>query len=420
MESLGQLDTALPPNELAEQALASSFRQAALSITALFKQGKRATTKAYIAGQRQSLQEVLEFMQAMLDHSGAQPGAPPTSQLSGGTGANSGASGATSLGQIDGARLINFICARQEALKAEEEDYDEEEASGPGSGSTAMPPRRAASAAPTVPPTMRPSMPFGGTRSEGDTRAPSPTPRTVPSTLSHSTAAGAVASGSSAPPSPTSSLAFSPPFTRSTASLFRPTATATGLAPSAAPAVTHSLSAPPASPSPLGPSHPSSLLHTNPPSPLGRPSRLHRDHHHHHPHRTRNSSRTNGSLATGSNGGTSSKTTQLVPTATGMSVAAAGTDESTSAGVKRRWAREAIGFGSGEGGDADVIEVHAPAERELAPSRDGMDVEPMADLEGWDGIGERPPKRTMRSAVGRNETSSGGESAADSSRSQEP
>jgi hypothetical protein len=27
-----------------------------------------------------------------------------------------------------------------------------------------------------------------------------------------------------------------------------------------------------------------------------------------------------------------------------------------------------------------------------------MDVEPMADLEGWDGIGERPPKRTMRSA----------------------
>lgn len=45
MESLGQLDTALPPNELAEQALASSFRQAALSITALFKQGKRATSK---------------------------------------------------------------------------------------------------------------------------------------------------------------------------------------------------------------------------------------------------------------------------------------------------------------------------------------------------------------------------------------
>lgn len=45
MESLGQLNTALPPNELAEQALASSFRQAALSITALFKQGKRATSK---------------------------------------------------------------------------------------------------------------------------------------------------------------------------------------------------------------------------------------------------------------------------------------------------------------------------------------------------------------------------------------
>lgn len=48
MESLGQLNTALPPNELAEQALASSFRQAALSITALFKQGKRATTKGML------------------------------------------------------------------------------------------------------------------------------------------------------------------------------------------------------------------------------------------------------------------------------------------------------------------------------------------------------------------------------------
>lgn len=90
-----------------------------------------------------------------------------------------------------------------------------------------------------------------------------------------------------------------------------------------------------------------------------------------------------------------------MPTGTGLSAAAAG-DESTSAGVKRRWAREAVGFGGaggqgGGGGDADVIEVHATDE---SSGRDGMDVEPMADLEGWDGIGERPPKRTMRSARG--------------------
>ncbi|GAA5953273.1 hypothetical protein JCM8115_000479 [Rhodotorula mucilaginosa] len=391
MESLGQLNTALPPNELAEQALASSFRQAALSITALFKQGKRATTKAYIAGQRQALQEVLEFMQAMLDHSGNQSGSASSHSLPAGSGA-SGA--ATSLGQVDGSRLINFICARQEALKAEEEDYDEEEVSGPGSGSTAVPPRRAASAAPAVPTNLRPSMPFG-TRSEGATRAASPTPRTVPTGLPTAAASTNAVSTSSAPPSPTSSLAFSPPFTRSTASLFRPTS---NLAPSAPPPAAHSHSAPPASPSPLGPTHPSSLATGNPPSPLGRPSRLHRDHHHHH--RTRNSSRSNGVSATGSAGGTGTKATQLMPTGPGLSAAAAG-DESTSAGVKRRWAREAVGFGGGGGdqggGDAEVVEVHA-ADDESAAGRDGMDVEPMADLEGWDGIGERPPKRTMRSA----------------------
>lgn len=277
-----------------------------------------------------------------------------------------------------------------------------------------MPPRRAASAAPTAPSAARPSMPFG-TRSEGATRAPSPTPRTVPSGPAYPTAAVPVASESSAPPSPTSSLAFSPPFTRSTASLFRPTS---NLAP-LVPAGSHVHSAPPASPSPLGPTHaPPPMSGVNPPSPLGRPaSRLHRDYHH-HPHRTRNSSRSNSASAAGPNGGTGSKATQLVPAANGLS--AAGGDESASAGVKRRWAREAVGFGSGQSGDADVIEVHAPREADAA-GRDGMDVEPMVDLEGWDGIGERPPKRTMRSArAGAASTDSSSGGAADPSPSDAP
>lgn len=112
-----------------------------------------------------------------------------------------------------------------------------------------------------------------------------------------------------------------------------------------------------------------------------------------------------------------------MPTGTGLSATAAG-DESTSAGVKRRWAREAVGFGGGAGGqgggDADVIEVHAPDD-ESAAGRDGMDVEPMADLEGWDGIGERPPKRTMRSAriSAAGAESSGGARAADTPLSNE-
>ena len=65
---------------------------------------------AYIAGQRQALQEVLEFMQAMLDHSGNQAGPANSHSLP----AGSGASGA--LGQVDGSRLINFICVSAEPL----------------------------------------------------------------------------------------------------------------------------------------------------------------------------------------------------------------------------------------------------------------------------------------------------------------
>lgn len=45
MQSLGDLNTALPPNEREAEHLQSVFRQAALSITALFKQGKKASSK---------------------------------------------------------------------------------------------------------------------------------------------------------------------------------------------------------------------------------------------------------------------------------------------------------------------------------------------------------------------------------------
>jgi len=44
MDSIGQLSSSLPPDFESKQ-LQASFRQAALSITDLFKQGKRASAK---------------------------------------------------------------------------------------------------------------------------------------------------------------------------------------------------------------------------------------------------------------------------------------------------------------------------------------------------------------------------------------
>lgn len=44
MDSIGQLSSSLPP-DLQDKQLQASFRQAALSITELFKHGKRASTK---------------------------------------------------------------------------------------------------------------------------------------------------------------------------------------------------------------------------------------------------------------------------------------------------------------------------------------------------------------------------------------
>lgn len=52
MESLGRLGDKLPGAEAEEKELQASFRSAALAITGLFKQGKKATNKGesdYIA-----------------------------------------------------------------------------------------------------------------------------------------------------------------------------------------------------------------------------------------------------------------------------------------------------------------------------------------------------------------------------------
>lgn len=144
MESLSGIGSSLPPS-VPDAELAHTFRGAALSLTALFKAGKNSTRKgehssaysdfrcpqvwakrvseasrgqrrmtrvtrpltlshsslrhhsspalsAYLAGKREALQDVLEFIQASLDH-------PPSATSSG-----------QPSGPLNVARLIDYLC----------------------------------------------------------------------------------------------------------------------------------------------------------------------------------------------------------------------------------------------------------------------------------------------------------------------
>ncbi|BGP21812.1 adenine deaminase [Rhodotorula toruloides] len=381
MDSLGSLNTALPPNEQAEALLASSFRQAALSITALFKQGKKATSKAFIAGQRQALQEVLEFLQAILDNpdrnAGFSSGLAPL------------AMGGGAVGPVDVARLINFICARQEALKAEEEDRDEDEANPPSSASAAGPsyalPRRAASEAPAPPSPLRPGVAFGP-RASTSTSTSSAFPPGAASAHARSYSTG-MSTSSSAPASPPSST-FSPPFTRQD-SIFQPhasTSASSGL-PSAS-TFAPTLNIAPPSPSPLGPSPIPTFLSvptTNQTAPLARPGRA---------LRTRNSSRGTSTSGSKAASGTSTPvSTASVGAGAGVGDAEEEVVEHLGAGIKRRWVAPVAGGGPA----GSVVELSPPPPEPVsAGGEEGIEVEPMADMEGWDGMGERPTKRVTR------------------------
>ncbi|BGP29017.1 hypothetical protein JCM10296v2_000753 [Rhodotorula toruloides] len=383
MDSLGSLNTALPPNEQAEALLASSFRQAALSITALFKQGKKATSKAFIAGQRQALQEVLEFLQAILENPNRNVGAGAS------MGVASLAGGGGAVGPVDVARLINFICARQEALKADEEDRDEDEANPPSSASAAgpsyAPPRRAASEAPAPPSPLRPGVAFGPRASTSTSSALPPRP-TSAHARSYSTGMSTTSSAPASPPSST----FSPPFTRQT-SIFQPHASTSASSgpPSTSTFVAPAFSLAPPSPSPLGPSPIPTFLSTpmtGQTTPLARerPGRA---------LRSRNSSRS-GSASVGGSKSASGTSTPVSTPGAGVGAGVAGADEEEiehlGAGIKRRWASTA---GSGPAGS--VVELSPPPPEPVA-GEGGMEVEPMADMEGWDGRGERPLKRVTR------------------------
>ncbi|GAA5831821.1 hypothetical protein JCM11251_003898 [Rhodosporidiobolus azoricus] len=387
MESLGSLNASLPPEQQAEQALAASFRNAALALTGLFKHGKKASTKAYLAGQKQAFQEVLEFVQMSLNEparGGSSVGA------AGGYGASAGV--VTSGGGLDVARLINFICARQEAITAEEEENNDDD--DPSPSAATVPPRRAASAAPAPPSPLRPGM---LPRSASAVPAPPPRPASAaPSSSSqhqhqyqlrqHHPVAS---TSSSAPASPPSS-AFSPPFTRPT--LFSST---TGSGSSTAPAGGNSFTAPP-SPSPLGPTSSASTATPQPTFSLGRASAgggappaspLTRPSSHSRSHRSRTNLR-------GSKSGTAT------PSGTGAGgMDGEGDGINLSAGMKRRWG--VAGVAGTVGGARAVSPANGVVELPAMAGEGGaMEVEAMMDMEGWDGVGERPYKRLTRTARG--------------------
>ncbi|KAI5481536.1 hypothetical protein MNV49_004293 [Pseudohyphozyma bogoriensis] len=130
MEDLRGIGQSLPPStDQAEKDLSASFKVAAASLAGLFKVGRRATQQAFRAGKREALQDVLEFIQASLDH--------PAATAHGGS---SAAGSATAPSGNVTARLIDYLEARQLTLQAEEDDEDESE----------NPPRSAPAPAPTA------------------------------------------------------------------------------------------------------------------------------------------------------------------------------------------------------------------------------------------------------------------------------
>ncbi|GAA5863651.1 hypothetical protein JCM1840_000092 [Sporobolomyces johnsonii] len=342
MESLNHLGSALPPEQGEE--MQKAFRQAALALTGLYKSGKQAAAKAYITGKKEALQDVLEFLQASLDH-------PHPS--------SSAAAGPLSVG-----RLIDYICARQEALKAEEEDNDDDDSPA------AAPPRRPTSAAQAPPSPHRPgvfnprpstSSSTYPTSSANNSRPSSTVPRQPPPP---------VASTSSAPASPTFSPSSGSPFIRPPLSLFS--------------SHSHAASLPPPSSIPASPSPLSSTVNL-PLSPLARSASS-------HPRslRSRNSSRGKATSV-----GTSGAATPLpLAGAAGAGAADDSAEVELGLGMKRRWGIPAA--------PADeVLEVQnvqeATSDEESGHERGGSEGMDM-DMEGWDGVGERPYKRLTRSS----------------------
>ncbi|KAK4706009.1 hypothetical protein P7C70_g208, partial [Phenoliferia sp. Uapishka_3] len=379
MESLSGIGSALPP-EVAEAQLAHAFRGAALSLTALFKAGKKSTQKAYLAGKREALQDVLEFIQASLDH-------PPSAT----------APGQPAVGPLNVARLIDYLCARQETLKAEEEGEDDDtETVRPSRPPPAPAPRPTACPVRATSVTQSPSLPavaaaLRSSLQHATTPAPPPPGASTagPRDSHHPPSTSPVASSSSSPSSSHPSFQYhrgaqhstNPPYS-SSSSLASTSST------SAHPFVSTQLSSPIVATG--AGAHASFAIGSTggggngaAPIPLtrlqARRDREHRDKDHRRGSRS-GSGPSGGASSVGSVGGT-------------------GHGESLSAGaLKRRWG--AVALTEVDLDEADDRSTSPGREEEDAQdggTEDAMDLGVM-EMAGWDGVGERPLKRAARRA----------------------
>ncbi|KDE09725.1 hypothetical protein MVLG_00127 [Microbotryum lychnidis-dioicae p1A1 Lamole] len=391
MDSLGGLSDTLPRGsamEATEKELQTAFRQSALALTGLFKVGKKATRRAYSAGKKEALQDVLEFLQASLDHPLVHGEA---SSLSGPP------------GQLNVERLIDYICARQETLQAEEEgDQDEEEAS------SAPAPQHPTNQS-TSNQHSRPSA-GGGSRSASSLFA-SRSSAAASTAVSTSASTPAPLRPQSAPPSRSTiatspivstSAPSSPPFSTSTAPQFR-----NHPAPFAAqrPSLFSQSSATastPSSPLASGSMSPTSTSGSGSGTVTRRRSNICSGANPNSARRNasgRSSSSTSGSrdrnldASAGSPSASSSST--VVDAALGSSVGA----------MKRRFHTVSVADlvdleRQQESGTAAVVRAKPAAnaeggELDAHPGDGSEDID--MEMDGWDGVGERPPKRVLRS-----------------------
>ncbi|KAH9817130.1 hypothetical protein DFH28DRAFT_963170 [Melampsora americana] len=177
MDSLHpSLSTALPLHGYdAEQVLQAPFRAAALGIATFYKRATENGRKAYSLGYAAALQDVLEYLQAGLDHGTDLPRPQRSEQRM----------------ALTIERVMDYIERRQEALRAESADSGEDEAMN-HSNYNAQQPRFAPSTSSTTstvpaPASQAKDLPRSSPAPPPNDQTPNPQPSVPPPSASTST-----------------------------------------------------------------------------------------------------------------------------------------------------------------------------------------------------------------------------------------